>query len=253
MTLLFVLFPFTAFAGGLGASLYGGGYSLPGDVIEYTVYITDNTTDFNGVTYASVTHYSGTEDTFLSYVVQANNYGASELMYVGISESTYGYYNTLVRFTGLINIPAEATVTSVEIGFYQDDWNSGAETFHYMHRCLRDWVEGNSSTDGANYTEYDHALSLTWSAAGGFSNSADRSDTNTGTFSVDLSAKWKVIDSDTYPQLITDVQNFVSGTWTNNGWIFYTDDTTTTNFNRWRSSEYATDGRRPYLKVVYEN
>lgn len=204
---------------------------------EYTVYITDNTTDFNSITYSSETVYSGEDDTRIREASATTNYGTADRLVISRWSSS-DRNNTLIKFGGLSNIPSSATITSVTVGINYVVGSTG-DSVEY-HRCLRNWIESE-----ATWTVY--STGNNWTTAGGF-DSSDSSATISGQFVI--GSGWNTV-TQTSGNLLNDVQDWVDGTATNYGWIL--EITTGTGIESQFDSNEASDGYRPYLKVIYEN
>lgn len=186
----------------------------------------------------STDDYSGLEDTFL-YEGQATSNFDTDVNFKAQKPASGQHANELVRATGLSNISASATVSAATFYAYLH-FSSITET-DTVQRLLRDWV-----TDEATWTVYSTGNS--WTSGGGISDGNDRSATTSASASIGSPTGYK---SWSAAQLITDVQNFIDGTWTNNGWIFErTDGTDDGEACEFDSSE-ASDGNRPYLEVNY--
>jgi hypothetical protein len=183
-----------------------------------TVTITDNTSgDFTGVEDAKI---EGPNPV---------NYGSSTDLEISGFE-----WRTVIRFTGLSNIPSNATVTAVTLRLNFTYAETPATVV--AHRLLRNWVE--SEVTSAVYSTGNN-WQLT-SASGDL----DRVATASGSFSYGTGLGWKEFSSS---GLISDVQNWVDGTYQNDGWLLLCSTGTYLVAN---SSE-ASDGTRPELVVTY--
>lgn len=200
----------------------------------YTIYLTDNTTDFNNVTYSESIVYSGTDDNYIRGSNPTANHGSSDPLQIGYW-SEVDRTHILIRFTGLSGIPNTATVKSVTLALYYVAWDSSVNM--EIHKVSKLWTENYSS-----YNSYD--TSLDWTTSGAL-DATDSNATSSGTL---VSADgWNTI-TQTTGYLLNDVQSWISESSVNNGWMLYT----SSGGVNYRASE-GTDGYRPYLKVVYEN
>lgn len=152
--------------------------------------------------------YTGVEDAGTAAGTAANT----------LSINQFGDEWAALRFSGLSNIPSNATITAVTVRLYLTEVGDiGSIIFA---RALDNWVEGTS---------------LPSSFAAASATIARSSSINAYT---DLSAAG----------LVTDVQNWVSGVNPNYGWRL--DEATGGIYSQWRTSE-GTDGQRPELVVTY--
>jgi hypothetical protein len=183
-----------------------------------TVTITDNTSgDFTGV-----------EDAKIEDNVNVN-YGSGTDLEISHSE-----WRSIIRFTGLSNIPSNATVTAVTLRLNFTYAETPATVV--AHRLLRNWVE--SEVTGTVYSTGNN-----WQIPNA-KGDLDRVGTASGSFSYGTGLGWKEFSSS---GLVSDVQNWVDGTYQNDGWLLLCTTSTYTTAN---SSE-ASDGTRPELIVTY--
>jgi len=182
--------------------------------------------------------YTGCDETYLQQFSPTVNHGASAVFYM--SKYSAGNWNhTLIKFPGISSLPGSATISDATLYLY--DQTNKAHT-HTFKRLLQAWTEG-----GANWNTYDGTNS--WPGSGGAStDGVDKSATSSGDI---VTTSTPGYFSNTSAQLLTDVQNFYSGTWTNDGWhgerSVGQNDAIYTQFT---SSEGA-NGQRPYLEVDY--
>lgn len=185
--------------------------------------------------------YAGCECTGIRENTPTTNYGTDTTF----ESQRYGaglYFNGLIKFSGLSNIPANATITSVTLGLYLDV-NSLTDTGFQdgLYPVLRNWTEA-----GATWGKYDG--SNAWTTAGAI-----------GSGDVAASASCQVVIGTgatgyvnfTDGGLIADVQAIVSGS-ANYGWLLRKDGggTNDGSYRAFRSDNGA-DGTRPTLTVVY--
>lgn len=186
---------------------------------------------------------SGTDDTKLRQLSATTNYDGTDAFeatkYVA-GDHTHG----LIRFTGISAIPASATITAVSL-FVVKDGGFGADPYRIdMRRMIANWVVGQ-----ATWNELSTGVS--WNTAGALGAATDRVATS--------SANVPVFDSGdavgtayefSGAGLVADVQAWVSGTATNNGWHLEATPTGDEGFRVFATSENS-DGSRPYLVVTY--
>lgn len=188
--------------------------------------------------------YTGVQETTL---LQADpTTSQSGLTYLDVKKFGAGQWaHALIKFTGLSNLPSNAVITNVTLGFYQfGPPPTGAQTMD-VRRVLRAWVNGQ-----ATWNQY--ATGQAWTTAGGTSAGSDRVATPSGTFSnLVVGTGWVTLAQNS-GGLISDVQNWVNGSLINNGWHLEradaADDATWRNY--YSSEETQTDVR-PYLNIVY--
>jgi len=209
-----------------------------------TVKIGDNTTD--GI--------AGCEATQIYKATPTTNLGSNS----SIEASTFDSGDTRVswlRFTGISSIPAGSTITAVSLflwktndNVFADDGGSEVPNTFEIRRSLRDWVETQATWN-------IYKTSNNWGTAGG-SNATDRSATLSGSqataFNTDVGAYKEIALNATG---IADVQGFLDGTLTNNGWRFGLADESGTGNSAGQyqvfTSDNGTNGHRPYLSVTY--
>jgi hypothetical protein len=183
-----------------------------------TVTITDNTSgDFTGVEDAKITDND------------AVNYGSANNIEISGAE-----WRTVIRFTGLSNIPSNATVTAVTLRLNFTYAETPATVV--AHRLLRNWVESEVTRDV-------YSTGNNWQIPNA-KGELDRVATASGSFSYGTGLGWKEFSSS---GLISDVQNWVDGTYQNNGWLLLC----TTSIYLVANSSEASDGTRPELVVTY--
>ncbi len=194
-----------------------------------TVIISDNT---------SGADFSGVEDCFIKSNAPTTSYNTALLDVVAwdVGDNV----RSLIRFSGLSNIPASATVTSVTLTLNMSDPDTGNNIEFY--RCLRNWVETQ-----ATWNEFSTGNS--WATAGGRGtgdSSASASLASAPPLSGDVNFSGA--------GLVADVQAWVDGSVANNGWLLKhaLDPAASGLFldNATVSSE-GTDGLRPRLSVTY--
>jgi predicted ribosomally synthesized peptide with SipW-like signal peptide len=155
------------------------------------------------------------QDSYINSGSANTNYGANVNLIDGRSGSTY--QKALIKFT-LSSIPSTAVITSATLQLYATA-DGNANDVVNMYRLRRAWIEGNNSTNsGVTWNTYNG--SSPWGTAGAANISSDFINTiiATATIPSDGMNNWY---SWTSPLLKDEVQAFVSGTTTNNGWILY--------------------------------
>lgn len=140
---------------------------------------------------------------------------------------------SLIRFD-LSSIPAGVTVTSATLNLFEAGTFGATRTIG-AHRVTRDWTEA-----AATWMRADAATN--WSTPGGDFVS---SPTTTTTLSWDGVLGWFQWD------LASDVQAFVAGSSTNNGWLLKDTVEDGSQAYWFFESREGTPGNRPYLRVQY--
>lgn len=197
-----------------------------------TSVISENTTrDFAGVV-----------ETDLKEISPTTNSGTTDPVEV-TAWSTGDNTRTLIRFSGLSNIPASAVVSSVTLELWCSFRTAGGTGTIDIYRATRAW-----NVAQATWNEY--ATSSAWATAGGRGTgdsaaSTSYSGTQSGT------GAYKSFSS---AGLIADVQAWIDGSVTNDGWLLKNNqDPASAGLNDtfgFTSSE-GSDGHRPKLTVVY--
>ncbi len=160
----------------------------------------------------------------------------------------------LVKFA-LTDIPSNATITSVSLAMRVSRVPSSGVTGNFsLRKITADWGEGTSDAGGnegggANATTNDatwsHRLfnTQTWTNPG-------------GDFSATVSATTSIAGVGSYtwastPELVADVQGWLSNPSSNFGWIIIGDETTNLTAKRFDSRSSTTSANRPVLTVQY--
>ena len=217
-----------------------------GGETAYTKYITENTDDFNSIDYSvengAGNIITGSTDTYIKMNAQSTNYATDVSIkptFYGSDDETIG----LIKFP-TATIPATATVTSVTLGLYCEGTN-GASTFK-VTRLLQSWTDSL-----ATWSWHSGELN-DWNTAGALGSGTDIAATSSSTGNAMTDNTWTTI-TDTSGQLFTDVQNWIDGTYTNNGWALRRDNGSNDSVWADLGSEDHTDTLRPYLKIEYTN
>lgn len=180
-----------------------------------------------------------TGDTWINQASSSQNNGNSSSLHVYPWASSRNQ-RSLIRFN-LASIPQGATVTSAllrlrESGTYGVSRTIGA------HRITSDWVEGTGAS-GSGATWARRNGSTNWNTAGGDFVSAATAAilVNWSPYEFPKTDEWNVI---------SDVQNFVSGSASNYGWLIKdSNEDSSQNYWFFSSREGAT---RPELFVQYQ-
>jgi hypothetical protein len=181
---------------------------------------------------------TSTVDAHIYAISPDTNYGASNPMRIGVASTTQ-YYRGLWKFD-VSSIPSGSVVSAASLTL-----NCSAATDNSKHsylkiyRQLKAWVE-------AEVTWNIYSTGNNWTSAGGF-NASDCEQTEIGSADVTIAASY------TIALTASKIQEWISGTLTNNG-LFgkeQEDNGNTNSYKRYDSSENGTAGNRPLLSVTY--
>ncbi len=176
----------------------------------------------------SGTTYSGSEDAVLYSGLPDTNFS---------SENSTQY--AILRFPGLSSITGPVTVSDAYLNLKITSGGSGSGSIT-VKRVLRNWVEAQ-----ATYNSYSSGNAWTTPGAGG--SGTDVAAGNSCVVSYPGFFDTSDIASTSNTQLITDIQNILDGTATNNGWVI---DSSSLAID-WGLPANATAASRPMLTVVY--
>lgn len=193
-----------------------------------TSIITDNT---SGGTHA------GTEDASIFSAASGSNFGGASPLECDSGPVAKRF---LIRVTSLLTaVPSGATITAVRIRLYSSNTGFvGGPTVLSAYRCTRAWVE-------AQVTWNSYATALSWATAGG-RGTGDAEASASGTATVnDATAYYDFASTST---LIADVQGWLDGATSGDGWIFELAGPG----GDWRPiGSEGTDGQRPIIEIDY--
>ena len=196
-----------------------------------TTTITNNTTVQNGT---PDEQFSGTETTYLGEETPTYAYDGDSSASMGTGSTAAERQHALVRFTGLSNIPAFATINSATEHLYA---TGGFGTFTMdVNNCLRAWSQSLATWEIAT-------TGLDWTTDGGIG-SGDittlAEDSNT-IASGNTWFDWTVTNA---------VQDYVDGLTSNQGFNHPTTNTGSAGFRLFSRPEHSgTDGELPELYV----
>lgn len=201
-----------------------------------TVTFGDNTTD----------DFAGCEDSQIREDNPDNNWG------VGVELGTINFIagdttRSFIRFTGLGNIPAGATITAVTLYLWLAAANSGSRTIAWR-RTLRAWTEGTEDNNPGDVSWNQYSSGNNWGTAGA-SNATDRESTISAQAVIGTTTGQYY--AFTGAQLTQDIQNKVDGLISDVAYTGTDEGTADEEYRVWSSSE-DTNGQRPYLEVTYE-
>lgn len=196
----------------------------------------------NNTTGSPVGDFTGTQDTHLREQNTTANYATSST-FEATKWDAGDHSHALLKFSGLSNIPATATVTSVTVGLWLDGDNGGTHTID-LRRALRGWVENQ-----ATWNIYSSGNN--WATSGGLSAGNDRVSTVSGSIVGVGSTQQYYTVTQTSGGLVNDVQGWIDGTLTNNGWHLERSGTGNDNTYKYFGAADGDNGHRPYLSVTY--
>lgn len=219
--------------------------------ITSTVYATSITLQ------EGASSYSGTSDTELyedgggAGAGATTNYGTNSDLLFWCTSSTYER-NPIIKFD-VSSIPSGSTINSAVLYLFDQTDNGYSGTWS-LYRVFKPWTEGE-----ATWKRWDNANSKEWGTQGchnasdaGSDNTGDGTDYDrTSTAIATLSkAAWDNYTRAFRQFTITNaVQNWVDGTWSNNG--VYLVGAGNSCDNTLSSSENATSANRPKLIIDY--
>jgi hypothetical protein len=188
--------------------------------------------------------FSGVEDVRIRLAAPTSNDGSGATLEATAYD--VGDDNRfLIRFAGLSNIPSTATIDSVTLTLNcsANLANLSAPNEVQIYRCTRAFVEGQ-----ATWNIYSTGNS--WATAGG----TGTGDSEASASHVEAPSAGTGDKTFSSAGLIADVQAWVDGSVTNNGWLVkHSGDpsgSAQTKVYEFVSSE-GTDGSRPELSVTY--
>jgi hypothetical protein len=157
----------------------------------------------------------------------------------------------LIQFD-VSGIPSTATITSVQVKLYLVRTGDSTSHTYSLHPVSDSWGEGNSGTtmtNGcvsavSNDSTWLHRFysGTTWTSSGGDFGAASQ----TASIGTTLNQYYTFSSNSS---LVADVQGWVSGSTTNNGWILIGDESTAQTARRFNSREEASN--QPELIVDY--
>ena len=185
--------------------------------------------------------YTGVQDCYIEkfYPNSVDYYGTDILdisKYDAANEA-----NFLLLFSGLSNIPSNATITGAKLRLYTVE-SFGALNTHHLRECYRSFVDTQ-----ATWNVY--STGNPWQTPGGTGNS-DRDNTSIiASLVVNQAVEYKEFSS---AALVALVQAWVSGSKTNRGLIVERDDANNydSSYRNYASSQ-GVDGNRPELEVTF--
>lgn len=181
------------------------------------------------------------QDTYL-YLGNKTSTSGKTSVYIGVGQANSSNYDYrgLIKFD-LSTIPSNATVSSATLSLYYCYGTDGVSNTIKVYRQKRAWTE-----NGACWSYYTGTTA--WAEEGGFG-SDDCEQTEIGSVTIsDVTYEWKNISL-----TASKVQEWISGTLTNNGLLLKaTDETTNNSYKSFNSSDYTDDtSLRPKFEVVY--
>jgi RHS repeat-associated protein len=179
-------------------------------------------------------------DTYIDNGSATSNYGTEVSLRIGEGNgSTNDLNRSLIKFD-LSSIPANATITSATLSLWTSNDLSDNDRTIRVYRLKVPFVEGEATWN-------ESASGVSWQSAGA-SGANDRESTDIGSVLVvanEASGTEKQISLNT-----TKIQEMVSGTFTNNGFIIIADTELNDRFN-YKSSDSSTSSQRPKLVIQY--
>ena len=177
-------------------------------------------------------------DAYIQNTAATTNYGSSHLLLTGHDSTNTNRF--LIKWD-LSSIPKNAKVISAVLSLYINaDYSNNARTLS-AYRCLRAWVEGE-------VTWNVYSTGNNWGTSGCANTTTDREARDIGSASVGPSPS---VGSEIAITLTpSKVQEWISGTLTNNGLLMKV-DTETSDSMWYHSQEGSTAELRPKLVITY--
>ena len=200
---------------------------------------TETPTVASSTVYTLVLQPNGADgvDTFIN---DAANYGASSYMGIGENNNQTNYYaRSLIKFD-LSSIPADATITSATLSLWTTQDLSDNDRNIQVYRLKTPFNEGQANWNRS-------AAGVNWQSPGA-SGANDRESTSIGSALILANEPLN-----TEKQISFDpakVQEWVNGTFTNNGFLLATNPELNDRFN-YKTSDTSTSSQRPKLVIQY--
>ncbi len=157
----------------------------------------------------------------------------------------------LLQFGIAGNVPAGATITSVQLTLTLTFQNSGPQTLN-LHRTLESWSEGPADSPGGSGVRagrgdvtWIHRVypDVFWSTAGGTFDPASHGFATTGDFGP---VTWG-----STPEMVADVQAWLDGTAVNDGWTLTGNEGEVQTVKQFAAKEWEIVEERPLLTIEY--
>ena len=162
------------------------------------------------------TYQPATIDTFIYSYAATTNYSTDVGLYVGeVSGVTGAIGRSLIKWNQLSDgtIPSNAVITSCVLSIAPYDDRSASATTLRVFRTKRAWVDNQATWN-------IYSTGNNWQTAGGFG-ADDCEQTDIGNIAV--SATETLLAFKDITLTTSAIQEIVSGTWTNNGFLIKTD------------------------------
>lgn len=218
--------------------------TVPYPLASYTPPVTVVTT--------MVTLSASKDNTLYESSTGALSNGAGQYMFSGkTSQGSNSLRRAVISFD-ISSIPLNATITDVKLKLNASKGGNGTISVN-LHTLTSDWGEGTSNapnnegsgtTATANDATWVHAFSpsTNWTTVGG--------DYNTSA-SATLSVTGLGLKTWTDANMVTDVQNWLTGATNNYGWIIIGDEVTASSSIRFDTKENPTAANQPALEITY--
>ncbi len=192
-------------------------------------------------TYTSQPDDTSGIDTFIDSAATTTNYASNVEIKFGDSNGSASVWRTLIKFD-LSSIPSSNTASSATLSLYISQRDSvNARTCH-VYRTLRAWNESQATWN-------IWSTSNNWTTAGAGSDGNDADLTNSWGSS-SFTASETAGTEKQFSLNISYINNFISGAWTNNGWLLRM-QTETNDAYLMHSSSSATSSLRPKLVIIH--
>jgi len=188
----------------------------------------------------TVDTFPGVEDTQIKQGSPTSNFSTDTLLQVtkyGVNNHTH----TLMKFTGLSNIPSGDVISDVTLYVYNQFNTAPASTTASIRKILASW-------DNAQVTWNEASTGVNWNTGGGIGAGTDRVDTALGTIPLDQVGTYQSLNS---AALLTYIQGIHAGTITNNGFHLERTDAGEDALVSRVQGSLSSDNQRPYLEVTH--
>jgi hypothetical protein len=208
----------------------------------------------------TITIYASRENTIFQDL-RANSDGGGGALFVGEDQRSFAR-RALIGFDIATNIPAGATITSVQLSLFEEQASPGQKSARpiELHRLLDDWGGGTTGqgvpathsgmgfptpADGSTAT-WSHRFynTVPWTSSGG-----DFAATASGSTMVGITRQAYVWDST--PMMVADVQGWLDDPASNFGWLLLGLESTPGTARRFDSGDAANSALWPELTVTF--
>jgi len=201
---------------------------------------------------STVTLVADRDATLFEPQVEETASGSGEHLFAGRVNATGGgtRRRALLHFPVEV-IPCGSTIITVTVTLHPTGGQATPQSVA-LHRCLSDWGEGASSSEGGGGAPPEPGDAtwskrfwpdIEWSVSGGFHIISPSSQA--------ISNFSQPVDFESSPALVADVQSWVDDPTSNFGWIVIGDESTVQTTRRFASRESADPELLPVLSITF--